>query len=132
MIRISLAILLFAGIFLASPSSNATVRKCGHSWAIPGTYTITANFRGKVESANARLTRTCRITIRVPGVFSGSKVRRAGRCLKFGFKVEGIRKAFTARWCNTVGYIPWKGKRIRARVRLIKQLAATGSGTVTN
>ncbi len=106
------------------PTSEAAAKACIHSWAIPGTYVISGNFRGKVETAGARLTRDCRVIIRVPGVFSGRKVRKAGRCLRFGFKVEGIKKAFSAKWCNKIGSLPWKGKIIRARIRLVKRPTA--------
>ena len=108
-------------------SGEAAAKSCIHGWAIPGTYTIAGNFRGKVEAAGARLTRDCRVIIRVPGVFSGTKVRKSGKCLRFGFKIEGQRKAFTAKWCNKVGYIPWKGRNIRASVNLVKRQAG-GAG----
>jgi len=107
------------GLFLL-PADKASAKSCGHAWAVPGTYTISGNFRGKIEAAGARLTRDCRVTIKVPGVSSGTKVKRAGKCLRFRFKVDGVKKAFTARWCNKVTYIPWKGKRVRARVKLVK------------
>jgi hypothetical protein len=116
---IALATLLF------SPG-EAAAKSCSHRWAVPGTYMITANFRGTVETAQARLTRDCRVTIQIPGIYSGAKVTRVGKCLRFRFKVEGVRKTFSAKWCNTVGYIPWKGKRIRARVALVKRLGTAG------
>ncbi len=104
-------------------AGEAAAKVCVHSWAIPGTYTISGNFRGKVESTGARLTRDCRVIIRLPGVFSGSKVRKAGKCLRFSFKIEGIKKAFSAKWCKTVGYLPWKGRNVRAKIRLVKRPA---------
>lgn len=112
----------FAFLFglLLLPSNQAAAKTCGYAWAVPGTYTITGNFRGKTELAGARLTRDCRVTIRVPGVSSGTKVKKSRKCLRFRFKVDGIKKAFTAKWCNKVTYIPWKGKRVRARVKLVK------------
>ena len=123
---------LTAGAFalgvLALMSGEAAAKSCVHAWAVPGTYTISGNFRGKVESAGARLTRDCRVSIRVPGVSSNTRVRRAGKCLRFGFKVDGVKKAFTAKWCNKVGYIPWKGKNIRASVRLVKRPSNTAGG----
>lgn len=126
MIRNGLTACAFVfGLMLLVPGA-AAADECVHAWAVPGTYTITGNFHGKVEAAGARLTRDCRVTIRVPGVFSGTKVRRAGKCLRFNFKVEGVKKAFSAKWCNKVGYIPWKGKRIRARVDFVKRLADSG------
>ena len=87
-----------ATAFLVLPMDRAEARPCIHSWAIPGTYTISGAFRGKVETAGAHLSRNCRVKIRVPGVFSGTKVTRAGQCLKFSFKIEGIKTAFSAKW----------------------------------
>ena len=110
---------LLCGLFLL-PVEDAAARTCVHAWAVPGTYTISGNFRGKLEAAGARLTRDCRVTIRVPGVSSGTKVKRAGNCLRFRFKIDGIKKSFSAKWCNKVTYIPWKGKRLRALVKLVK------------
>ncbi len=109
------------GLIVFAPTGKAEAKACGPAWAIPGTYTISGDFRGKVESAGAKLSRNCRVNIRVPGVFSGTKVRRAGNCLKFGFKIEGVKRGFTAKWCNTVGVIPWKGRNIRAKVKLVKR-----------
>ena len=108
-------------LLVFAPADRAEAKACGHAWAIPGTYTISGDFRGKVEAAGAKLSRNCRVNIRVPGVFSGTKVRRAGNCLKFGFKIQGIKQAFTAKWCNTVGVIPWEGRKIRAQVKLVKR-----------
>ncbi len=116
--------LMFAGL-LFSPG-EAAAKSCKHRWAVPGTYNITGSFRGTVETARARLTRNCRVTIQIPGIYSGAKVTRSGKCLRFRFKVEGVKKVFSARWCNKVGYIPWKGKRIRARVKLVKRLGVAG------
>ena len=114
---------------LRHPFGEAAAKGCGHAWAKPGTYTISGNFRGKVEAAGARLTQDCRVTIRVPGVFSNTKVRKAGNCLRFGFKVDGEKKAFTAKWCNKIGYIPWNGKNIRTKVKLVKRAGhASGGG----
>ena len=115
------ALLLLTGL-AAIPTSEAEARAkaCVHAWAVPGVYTISGEFRGKVETAGANLSRNCRVNIRVPGVFSNTKVKKAGKCLRFSFKVEGVKKAFSARWCNGVGVIPWNGKNVRARVKLVK------------
>ncbi len=119
--------ILVSGLILVALPANAEQSKtCYLAWAKPGSYTISGNFRGKVETAGARLTRDCRIHIRVPGVASGTKVRKAGRCLRFGFKINGVKRAFTAKWCNTVGYLPWKGRRIKARVRRTGRIASGG------
>ena len=107
------AIVLFAAF---APGDAQAARKCIFSWAIPGTYKISGNFRGTTEAASARLTNDCRVFFRVPGVFSGGPVRRSGKCLRFNFKVEGQRSVFSARWCNTYGIVPWQGRNIRARV----------------
>ncbi|MGI9463428.1 MAG: hypothetical protein ACR2OM_05790 [Aestuariivirgaceae bacterium] len=113
---------------LLLPTGEAAAKACVHSWAVPGTYTISGKFRGKVEAAGARLTRDCRVNIRVPGVSSNTRVQSAGKCLRFSFKVDGVKKAFSAKWCNTVGYIPWKGKSIRAQVKLVKRPANSSGG----
>ena len=115
---------MFAAMVLTS--GEAAADTCGHAWAVPGTYTITGNFRGTIERTGARLTRNCRVRIQMPGVYSGSKVTRTGRCLRFRFKVEGIKKTFSARWCNKVGFIPWNGRQVRARVSLVKKFRVSG------
>jgi hypothetical protein len=81
---------------------------------------VSGNFRGTTEAATARLTRDCRVFFQVPGVFSGGTVRRSGSCLRFSFKVEGERRTFSARWCNSYGIVPWQGRNIRARVSRLK------------
>ena len=113
---------------LLLPTGEAAAKACGQSWAVPGSYTISGNFRGKVESAGARLSRDCRVSIQVPGVFSNTRVRSAGNCLSFRFKVEGVKKAFSAKWCNKIGIIPWKGRSIRARINFVKRSANTAGG----
>ena len=117
-----------AAIFVFAPIEKAEAKACGHAWAIPGSYSISGDFRGKVESAGAKLSRNCRVNIKVPGVYSGTKVRRAGNCLTFGFKIKGVKRAFTAKWCNKIGVIPWKGRQIRASV-LRQQLHQVRRGT---
>jgi hypothetical protein len=111
------AIMLFAG---ATPDSAQAARKCIFNWAVPGTYKVSGNFRGTTEAATARLTNDCRVFFQVPGVFSGGPVRRSGRYLRFSFKVEGERRIFSARWCNTFGIVPWQGRNVRARVSRLK------------
>ncbi len=111
------AIMLFAG---AAPDNANAARKCVFNWAVPGTYKVSGNFRGTTEAATARLTNDCRVYFQVPGVFSGGPVRRSGRCLRFSFKVEGERRVFSARWCNTLGIVPWQGRDIRTRVSRLK------------
>ena len=111
---------LLGFVLLPANETEAKAKACVHAWAIPGLYTITGNFRGSPEAAGARLTRDCRVTIKLPGVYSGTKVRKSGKCIRFSFKVDGVKKAFSAKWCNKIGYIPWKGKRVRARVKLVK------------
>ena len=98
------------------PDHAQAARTCIFSWAVPGTYKVSGNFRGATETAAARLTNDCRVFFQVPGVFSGGPVRRSGSCLRFSFKVEGERRVFSARWCNTYGIVPWQGRNIRARV----------------
>jgi hypothetical protein len=110
---------VFAGVAgaltLAAPE-EARAEGCGHDWAKPGRYKISGSFRGKNESTNAFLSKDCRITLQVPGVFTGGKVIAKGECLEFAFKVEGETGAFRAKWCNDYGLVPWQGKTIRAAV----------------
>ena len=94
----------------------AAASNCTFAWAQPGTYVISGNFRGSVESTTARLTPTCKIVLNIPGVFTGGPLRRAGQCLKFSFKVEGKKQAFNALWCKGYGIVPWQGRNIRASV----------------
>jgi len=90
---------------------------CIHSWARPGTYIVSGNFRGSVESANIYLTSDCRVVIPLPGVFTGGRLARAGHCLRFSFKVQGHKKVFTARWCDSYGVVPWGERAIRIAVK---------------
>lgn len=114
-----------AGLVLAAmlPGDLLAANRCIFNWAQPGTYKLSGNFRGTIETATARLTHDCRVYFQVPGVFSGGSVRRSGRCLKFRFKVEGEAKIFSARWCNTYGVVPWQGRKIRAAVTRTKVAA---------
>lgn len=110
----ALFLVLLAFIVFSAPASAA--KTCFFDWAVPGTYVIRGDFRGTVESTTATLTANCRVVFNIPGVFSGGPVQRAGRCLRFGFKVEGQKQVFTAQWCNTYGIVPWEGRNIRATV----------------
>lgn len=105
-----------AGVSAFAGGSEAQASTCGHSWAKPGKYKISGSFRGKNESTNAFLSKDCRITLQVPGVFTGGKVTKRGDCLEFAFKVEGEKGAFKARWCEDYGLVPWRGETIRAAV----------------
>lgn len=117
-IRLAAAVLT-AGVVisLATAETAQAAKTCGFGWAKPGKYRISGNFRGQVESTSARLTNNCRISLQIPGVFSGGRVKRSGKCLRFALKIEGERRAFFAKWCNTYGLIPWKGRTIRASVK---------------
>ena len=105
-----------AGVFLFADANYAVAADCGYSWAKPGRYKISASFRGKNESTNAFLGKDCRIRLQVPGVFTGGKVSKSGKCLKFSFKVEGETEVFRAKWCDDYGLVPWKDKTIRAEI----------------
>ncbi|MEO9877192.1 MAG: hypothetical protein ABJM26_14425 [Anderseniella sp.] len=118
-----------AGVFLIADANYAEAADCGHGWAKPGRYKISASFRGKNESTNAFLGKDCRIRLQVPGVFTGGKVSKSGKCLAFSFKVEGEPKVFKAKWCNDYGLVPWKNKTIRAQ---IKPLFSVSSGKKKN
>ena len=105
-----------AGVFLLADVNTAMAADCGQSWAKPGRYKISASFRGKNESTNAFLGKDCRINLQVPGVFTGGKVRKSGKCLEFSFKIENDASVFKAKWCGDYGLIPWQDKTIRAQV----------------
>lgn len=102
-----------------TPDAAHAAKSCGFGWAKPGKYKISGNFRGRVESASARLTADCRVSLQIPGVFTGGRVKKSGKCLRFALKVEGQRKVFFAKWCNTYGLVPWKGRNIRADIKPI-------------
>jgi hypothetical protein len=120
MARSSIARILFAagivGVLLVQGTHNAFAADCGFSWAQPGKYKISASFRGKDESTNVFLGKDCRVIVQVPGVFTGGKVKKRGKCLAFSFKVEGETGVFQAKWCDDYGLVPWQGKTIRATV----------------
>ena len=101
------------------PDTAHAAKSCGFGWAKPGKYRVSGNFRGKVEATSARLTTDCRVSLQIPGVFTGGRVKKSGKCLRFALKVEGERKVFFAKWCNTYGLVPWKGRNIRAQIRPI-------------
>jgi len=103
-------------VFLFADAKTATAADCGYSWAKPGRYKISASFRGKNESTNAFLGKDCRIRLQVPGVFTGGKVSKSGKCLEFSFKIEGKAEVFRAKWCNDYGLVPWQDKTIRAEI----------------
>jgi hypothetical protein len=103
-------------LLVAAAGQAEAAKSCVFGWAVPGTYVISGNFRGSVESTTARLTPDCKVSIRIPGVFTGGPVTRSGQCLRFSFKVQGEKRVFTAQWCNGYGIVPWQGRNIRATV----------------
>lgn len=110
-------VVALAGTLMSAGADDASANiDCGHDWAVPGKYTISGSFRGKDESTNAFLSKDCRITLQVPGVFTGGKVKKRGECVEFAFKIEGNTKAFQARWCDDYGLVPWQGKTLRTAV----------------
>lgn len=116
--------LLLAGGMMAfggvsAPETAHAAKSCGFGWAKPGKYKVSGNFRGRLESTSARLTSDCRVALQIPGVFTGGRVKKSGKCLRFALKVEGQRKVFFAKWCKTYGLVPWKGRNIRAEIRPI-------------
>jgi hypothetical protein len=121
-LMIAVQMLLLAGGMtvagsVSAPDTAHAAKSCGFGWAKPGKYRVSGNFRGRVEATSARLTSDCRVSLRIPGVFTGGRVRKSGRCLRFALKVEGQRKVFFAKWCNTYGVVPWKGRNIRAEIK---------------
>ncbi len=117
------AVLLAGGMSVAGglsvPDTAHAAKSCGFGWAKPGRYKVSGNFRGRVEATSARLTPDCRVSLQIPGVFTGGRVKKSGKCLRFALKVEGQRKVFFAKWCNTYGLVPWKGRNIRAEIKPI-------------
>jgi hypothetical protein len=104
---------------VSAPHTAYAAKSCGFGWAKPGKYKVSGNFRGRVEATSARLTSDCRVSLQIPGVFTGGRVRKSGKCLRFALKVEGQRKVLFAKWCNTYGVVPWKGRDIRAEIKQI-------------
>ncbi len=116
-----LAGVALVGLSFSGAGNVAQASACGATWAEPGTYKITGNFRGKKESAGAELTRDCRINLKIPGVYTGGPVKRSGKCLRFTFKIDKEKKLFKGRWCNGFAVVDWKGKDIRAKVKAVRQ-----------
>lgn len=113
----ALVALAVSGLAVATQATPAAAAgTCIFDWAVPGPYDISGQFRGQTETVTARLTNDCRVTISLPGVFTGGPVRRVGSCLQFSFRVEGERQTFTARWCNDRGVVPWQGRDVQATV----------------
>lgn len=123
-LMIAAQILLLAGGMtvagsISAPDTAHAAKSCGFGWAKPGKYRVSGNFRGRFEATSARLTSDCRVSLQIPGVFTGGRVKKSGKCLRFALKVEGQRKVFFAKWCNTYGLVPWKGRNIRAEIKPI-------------
>lgn len=119
-------LLIMAGAAVAAMDFSglanvAHAASCGAAWAEPGTYKITGNFRGKSESAGAELTRDCRINLKIPGVYTGGRAKRSGKCLRFTFKIDKEKQLFKGRWCDGFAVVDWKGKDVRAKVRAVRQ-----------
>ena len=104
---------------VSAPETVHAAKSCGFDWAKPGKYQVSGNFRGTVESTTARLTPDCRVSLQIPGVFSGGQVKRSGNCLRFALKVQGEQKVLFAKWCDSFGLVPWQGRNIRAQIKRI-------------
>lgn len=109
------------GIMAIGNVQSANAAACGAAWASPGTYKITGNFRGKPESAGAELTRDCRIDLKIPGVYTGGRVKKSGDCLRFTFKIDKEKELYKGTWCDGYAVVDWKGKDIRATVKSVRQ-----------
>jgi hypothetical protein len=105
-----------AAAALTSAATPAAAGTCIFDWAVPGPYDVSGNFRGRTDTVMARLTNDCRVTIGLPGVFTGAPVRQAGNCLAFSFRVQDVRQTFNARWCESYGVVPWEGRDVRATI----------------
>lgn len=110
-----------AGLSFSGIATVANAAPCGADWAEPGTYKITGNFRGKKESAGAELTRDCRINLKIPGVYTGGRAKRSGKCLRFTFKIDKEKQLFRGKWCKGFAVVDWKGKDVRAKVKAVRQ-----------
>jgi hypothetical protein len=121
------AVLGSALLALGPAAPAAAARTCVFEWAVPGQYEISGNFRGQSQTVMARLTSNCRVTIGLPGVFTGGVVRKSGGCLTFPFKVQDERQTFTARWCGSVGTVPWEGRDVQATIKRRQDRSNTGS-----
>lgn len=116
-----------AALWLATATPAMAQPACIFDWAVPGAYDISGSFRGPVETVIARLTNDCRVSISLPGVYTGGALKRDGSCLTFGFKVEGERATFRARWCESYGVVPWQGRNIRATIKRHQGPSNTGT-----
>lgn len=121
------AVLATAFLALGPVAPAAAARTCIFDWAVPGLYEVSGNFRGQSQTVMARLTSNCRVTIQLPGVFTGGVVRRSGSCLSFTFKVQDERQTFTARWCDSYGVVPWEGRDVQATIKRRQGRSNTGS-----
>jgi hypothetical protein len=113
--------------FTIAPQPAAATRSCIFDWAVPGPYEVSGDFRGQVETVFARVTPDCRVSIALPGVYTGGSLKRSGRCLTFSFKVQDVRETFTARWCGDYGVVPWQGRNVQASVVRRKGRSNTGT-----
>jgi len=113
--------LVLAGLSFSGTANVANAAACGATWAEPGTYKITGNFRGTKESAGAELTQDCRINLKIPGFYTGGPVKRSGKCLRFTFKIDKEKRLFRGRWCKGFAVVDWKGKDVRAVVKSVRQ-----------
>jgi len=99
-----------------APDAAQAGRACIHPWAQPGEYVIVGQFQGHRQSTIAWLTNNCRVYIDFPGVFTGGPVTKAGKCVAFGFRVQGAPEVFAAQWCGQYALVPLEGETIRADV----------------
>lgn len=114
----SVCVVVIGGLTTAATPAEA--KTCGFEWAVPGQYQVSGDFRGQMDSVTARLTTDCRVTIGLPGVFTGGQVTLAGDCLVFSFRVEGEQRSFEAQWCGGYGLVPWEGRNVRATVARVE------------
>lgn len=101
----------------------ALAKTCVQPWAEVGEYKIEGSFRGRVERATAHLSNSCRVTIDLPGVFTGGPVEASDGCLRFSFKVQDVAETFVARWCGAYAIVPWKGEDMRVTVYRVREKA---------
>ena len=112
---------LLSVILLTFATSSVDAKTCIQPWAEVGKYLIEGDFRGRVERATAHLTPACRVTINLPGVFTGGPVKAKDGCLQFSFKVQKQPETFTALWCGGYAIVPWKGRDMRATVFRVRE-----------
>lgn len=118
--RPALALAVGSLALLGTVNQTHATETCLQPWAEIGEYRIEGNFRGQLERATAHLSRSCRVTIQLPGVFTGGPVKARNGCLEFTFKVQDVPETFVATWCGAYAVVPWKGQDMKVTVYRVR------------